>query len=388
MLLCRYFFITIWLQRQPEGAEPAEGVGIYVEPEGFVDEVVHLGRTEHVGGQHAEVEQQEPEEQPVVPAAHGLEPEGEGVAGEGYEVGVGLGTVAEEDDVTHEHCHALRAETEVAPATPAGEESGGEEEEHHRLHRLRMRQQEGLEAAGVEQSHVVGGVVVGGDDVHHVAVERQGIGEGGVEHGEGEEGNAEEQGEGEVAPRTGVHQQHGELYAAIYLGAGGEHDEQHGPWGFAALEQAVGEEEEVAYRYVVLVAEDGLQQHGEEEEEDAVFVGVVFGGEGLDGEGEEGVVTEVPHEGTEPAGQEEDGGEEDAEGGGIEEIASVGFHERGGVGGDAFPEEACGVLIDEVVGVATAGYLEGGGGDGDGEAEPEGVAGTEGGEHWFGCLVV
>ena len=92
------------------------------------------GRTEHIGGEDAEVHYEQPEKCPVVPSALVLQPERHRIEREGDDIGVRLRAVAEENHKTRQGSQGTHSELEVAPAFVAPEEGDGHQTHHRDLH--------------------------------------------------------------------------------------------------------------------------------------------------------------------------------------------------------------------------------------------------------------
>ena len=119
-----------WSHCPPDDHQPGDGHAIDVEPEGLMHKMVQPDGTQHVGGQDAEVDKEQPVERPVEPVALRLQPECQLIARQGNDIGVGLRTVAEQDDIAHNDGQCLHPETEVAPPLVAPEEQHSQDGQH------------------------------------------------------------------------------------------------------------------------------------------------------------------------------------------------------------------------------------------------------------------
>jgi len=197
---------------------------------------------------------------------------------------MGLRTVAEEDDIAHHHSQGLNAETEVTPAIVAPEEQDGDDCQYPKLDDTEIGQQPRLQSRGKEQTRVIDSVAMDVDDVEHVLIEQEHVVEGGVDKGQQEQHSTPEEGIAEIPPELGIAQEESQFDGTVDLRGSGDHDEQHGPEGFATFQQDEGKEENIAHHHVVLETESALQYQQQEEEEYLHPVGSQRRGQRLDGQ--------------------------------------------------------------------------------------------------------
>ncbi len=161
-------------QCQVKQSQPCQRKGVNIQIESAVDVIVQPCGTKYVRGQNAEINDQHPQQNPVVPCPLVLKPKRKGIARQCNQICMCFRAIAEKDDKAHQHCQHLDAETKIPPSSVITKESHQQETECDQLNQTIIGKKKRLESRCKQYADKVGVAVMVGYHVEHALVHCRG----------------------------------------------------------------------------------------------------------------------------------------------------------------------------------------------------------------------